>query len=449
MKNKWKETIAALSGNNSRVDGEQVIYYEDREKLEITLQEKIIDEINCSRDRGVGISGIDREKTEHYCFSTPAELQKEFNPGPAGEFELKSKNKVGMEIKKQPDFQPSAEKIEKLREADRSARQVDEKINRVKINYRERKRDLTIYLPGNNPVNEERIYTSLRVTAVGVAEGRRERGFASAAGYCGQELLAENPPEELARKAAERALISLEARPVKAGTNTVVIAPGFGGTIFHEACGHGFEADHIYEDASVYRGKMGEEVASELVNFVDDGSINNLNGSFAVDDEGEKSRRNFLIKDGIMEGMMADKKYGSLLGVGSTGNGRRESFREPALPRMSNTYIESGSADPGDIIESTGDGIYAAHIGGGQVDPASGDFIFSADEAYRIENGKITAPVRDVALVGNGPEILHRVDAVGSDLEFAPGSCGKGQWVPVSVGQPTLRVRDLRVGGKS
>ncbi len=449
MHGSWPGAIDALLNAGGPVVAEPLVYLEEREQLNISLDGGEIDELDCRRNRGAGVTGTEKGNTEHYCFTTPGRMCEEFGLDPAGEVSFSPENKDKMKIEIYPDFKPSPVKIDKLKEADRSARAAGEKIEQVKINYRERLSRVIIFRANKKPVREERVYLSFRVTTTAVANGRRERGFASAAGYCGEELFENNSPVELAEKAAARALVALEARPVKPGTKTVVIAPGFGGTIFHEACGHGFEADHIYEDASVYRGKTGRKVASELVNFVDDASLDNLNGSYVIDDEGEKGRRNVLINEGIMEGYLADNKYGQLLGCGSTGSGRRQSFREPVLPRMSNTYIEAGDADPEAIIGSTEDGIYAAHIGGGQVDPASGDFIFSADEAYRIENGKITTPVRDAALVGNGPEVLKRVDAVGNDLEFAPGSCGKGQWVPVSVGQPTLRVQDLRIGGDS
>ena len=449
MTAEWQQAIGGGLENNLPIAGEPVFYLEEREQLSVSLDEGEIDEVDCRRNRGAGVTGTAGERTEHYCFTTPGSLREEFDPGPVRGDSFSPEDKDRMNIKIRPDFKPSTLKIEKLKEADQAARNAGEQIEQVKINYRERRRLVTIFRRNKKPLREERIYLSFRATATAVGEERRERGFASAAGYCGEELFEENSPAEVAEKAARRALISLQARPVAPGSKTVVIAPGFGGTIFHEACGHGFEADHLYEDASVYRGKMGEKVASEAVNFVDDASLPNLNGSYAVDDEGEEGQRNVLINEGVMEGYLADKKYGELLGGGSTGSGRRESFREPVLPRMSNTYIEAGEARPEAIVESTENGIYAAHIGGGQVDPASGDFIFSADEAYLIEDGRITTPVRDVALVGNGPEVLKRVDAVGNDLEFAPGSCGKGQWVPVCVGQPSLRVRELRIGGDS
>ncbi len=227
----------------------------------------------------------------------------------------------------------------------------------------------------------------------------------------------------------------------------VVLRRGAGGVLFHEACGHGLEADLVDRDASVFRGRIGEQVAAPGVTLVDDGAYPREWGTYAVDDEGTPARRTTLIEDGRLTDYMFDWLRARKEGRASTGNGRRESYQHLPLVRMTNTLLLAGDADPDAIIAGTPNGLYCVALGGGQVDPATGDFVFGVTEAYLIEDGRITAPVRAAQLIGNGPEVLRRIDAVGSDFETWAGTCGKGQRVPVSAGQPTLRVAELTVGG--
>ncbi len=452
--NLGKDVVETLSGTHFNP---LQSFVENRSRLNITLEDEKIDKIETGRVGGLGLTATRGQNTNYFCYSSLDEARNE-------QFELPgllgvsgNGNEVGwdniteytMPLESKLDVKPNEAKRDRVLEADRSARQYDDRVTQVRVKYSEKKRKIQIVDRKGWIRSEPQQYVNFRVVVVAQEDGRRERGLARVAGYHGkEELFDERDPSTIAEDAANQAVTALEAKPVQAGPKTVVIGPGFGGTIFHEACGHGFEADHIYEDVSRYTGKMGEQVASEKVTFVDDGSLDNQYGSFRIDDEGTLSNRNVLIKDGVMQGIMCDRKYANLLDVEPTGNGRRESFNYPVLPRMTNTFIESGSADPDSIINDTENGVYAPRIGGGQVDPASGDFIFSITEGYKIEDGSIASPIRDAALVGNGPDVLKRIDAVGDDLELRPGICGKGQWVPVSVGQPTLRVQELTVGGQ-
>jgi TldD protein len=255
-------------------------------------------------------------------------------------------------------------------------------------------------------------------------------------------------PAEVSLKAARRALAMLDAQPSPAGRMAVVMNSGTGGVLLHEACGHGLEIDHVHKGASVYSGKVGEKVASSVISASDDPTRRGLWGSYEYDDEGTPSQHTVLIEKGLMRGYLYDRHEAMKDGVPSTGNGRRQSFRSVPIPRMSNTYIEPGDSTPEEILASTASGLYAAKMGGGQVDPTTGDFVFAVSEGYLIENGELGPAVRGAVLIGNGPRTLEIIDAVGDDLGFEEGTCGKeGQGVPVTTGGPTFRIEELTVGG--
>jgi len=274
------------------------------------------------------------------------------------------------------------------------------------------------------------------------------RGYESTGARRGFELFEKVPPEVVAQKAAERALLMLSAKPAPAGTFTVVLSSEAGGTMIHEAVGHGLEADLVQKGLSVYAGKVGEKVASELVTVIDDATLPDRNGSFSVDDEGVSAQRKVLIEKGYLTGYMYDRLRAMKEGRRSTGNGRRQSYAHIPLVRMTNTYIERGEDDPEDIIRDTKKGVYVVKMGGGEVNTVTGDFVFEIMEGYMIENGEITYPIRGATLIGNGPKALQDIDAVGNDLGWAIGTCGKdGQGVPVTDAQPTLRIRQLTLGG--
>jgi TldD protein len=255
---------------------------------------------------------------------------------------------------------------------------------------------------------------------------------------------------DYARKAVDQALVNLDARPAPAGTMTVVLGPGWPGVLLHEAVGHGLEGDFNRKGTSAFSGRIGERVAAPGVTVVDDGTIASRRGSLNIDDEGNATQRNVLIEDGVLKGYLQDSLNARLMGVAPTGNGRRESYAHIPMPRMTNTFMLNGDRDPQEIIASVKNGLYAVNFGGGQVDITSGKFVFSASEAYIIENGKLTHPVKGATLIGNGPDALTRVSMIGNDmaLDSGVGTCGKeGQSVPVGVGQPTLKIEGLTVGG--
>jgi TldD protein len=282
-------------------------------------------------------------------------------------------------------------------------------------------------------------------------QGRREVGYQGAGGrYDLARLLASDGWRPIADEAVRLALLNLEAKPCPAGTMDVVLGPGWPGILLHEAIGHGLEGDFNRKKTSAFSDRIGERVATEGVTVVDDGTIAERRGSLNVDDEGTPTQRTVLIEKGILRGYMQDRQNARLMGVSSTGNGRRESYAHIPMPRMTNTFMLAGEEDPDEIIRSVQNGLYAVTFGGGQVDITSGKFVFSASEAYRIEGGAITSPVKGATLIGNGPDVLLRVSRIGHDLALdrGVGTCGKdGQGVPVGVGLPTIRVDEMTVGG--
>jgi TldD protein len=290
----------------------------------------------------------------------------------------------------------------------------------------------------------------LSITVIAEQDGRREQGHQGAGGRFGYEFFTDALLERLARDAVRQALVNLESRPAPAGVMSVVLGPGWPGILLHEAIGHGLEGDFNRKGTSAFSGRVGERVAAPGVTVIDDGTLPERRGSLCVDDEGNPSNRNVLIEDGILRGYLQDRLNARLMGVAPTGNGRRESYASIPMPRMTNTFMLGGDKDPAEIIASVERGIYAVNFGGGEVDITSGKFVFSASEAYWVEHGKIQYPVRGATLIGNGPDALTHVEMIGSDmcLDSGIGMCGKdGQSVPVGVGQPTIRIEGLTVGG--
>jgi TldD protein len=276
-----------------------------------------------------------------------------------------------------------------------------------------------------------------------------QEGIRGIGGQMGLELLDRRDPVAEVREAAASAVRMLDAQPAPAGPMPVVMNHGWGGVLFHEACGHALEADAVMQGSSIFAGRVGERVASPLITLVDDGTLAGRRGSFRFDDDGTSSQRTVLIEKGILKEYMWDLAQARSAGRRSTGNGRRQSFRYLPMPRMTNTLIEAGESDPVDILRSVKRGLYVNMLGGGQADTARGDFVFSVNEGYLIEDGRVTAPVRGATLIGNGPEILQEISMVGYDLELDKGlgRCGKGQQVPVGVGQPTVLIPSITVGG--
>ena len=293
---------------------------------------------------------------------------------------------------------------------------------------------------------------SVRVSVTVIAEqdGRREVGTGGGGGRFGLGYFQDEVLKSYVEQAVNAALTNLEARPTPAGEMSVVLGPGWPGVLLHEAVGHGLEGDFNRKGSSTFAGRIGQRVAAKGVTVLDDGTIADRRGSLNIDDEGHATQRNVLIEDGILKGYMQDTMNARLMGVAPTGNGRRESYAHLPMPRMTNTYMLGGQHDPKEIIASVDNGIYAVNFGGGQVDITSGKFVFTMDEAWKIENGKLMYPIKGATLIGNGPDALTRVTMIGNDmaLDEGIGVCGKeGQSVPVGIGQPTLRIEGLTVGG--
>ncbi|MGA1496585.1 MAG: metalloprotease TldD [Steroidobacteraceae bacterium] len=345
------------------------------------------------------------------------------------------------------------DKVAWLERIDRATRAMDPRVEQVMASLSSVHEVILVVNSEGSLAADVRPLVRLNVSVILASGSRREQGYAGMGGRHGlDELLRGERPFDLAREAVRLATVNLEAVPAPAGTMTVVLGPGWPGVLLHEAVGHGLEGDFNRKGTSAFAGRVGQPVASPLCTVVDDGTLPGRRGSLNVDDEGTPTQCTTLIEGGILKGYLQDRLNARLMGVAPTGNGRRESFAHLTLPRMTNTYMLPGPHDPAEIIASVDKGLYAVNFGGGQVDITSGKFVFSASEAYLIENGKVTAPVKGATLIGSGPEVLTRVSMVGTDLKLdaGVGSCGKdGQTVPVGVGQPTLRVDGLTVGGTS
>ena len=343
------------------------------------------------------------------------------------------------------------DKVAWLERVDREARRIDPRVVHVTASLVAVHQVVLIANSEGELAADARPLVRMNVSVLVEENGRREQGYCGAGGrYSLAELVANDTPQRLAREAARQALINLEAVPAPAGTMTVVLGPGWPGILLHEAIGHGLEGDFNRKGTSAFANRIGERVAAPGCTVVDDGTLPNRRGSLNVDDEGTPTQCTTLIEDGILRGYMQDRLNARLMGQRPTGNGRRESFAHVTMPRMTNTYMRPGPYDPQEIIGSVERGIYAVNFGGGQVDITSGKFVFSASEAYAIENGRLGAPLKGATLIGNGPDVLTRVTLVGNDLKLdeGVGTCGKeGQSVPVGVGQPTLKIEGLTVGG--
>jgi TldD protein len=342
-------------------------------------------------------------------------------------------------------------KVELLGRVDALARGADPRVRQVIATLWSEEQVILIATSAGWQIGDVRPLTRLNVTVVVEENGRREIGGFGGGGRVGFDYFLESERWAFyTREAARQAVIKLSARPAPAGTMTVVLGPGWPGILLHEAIGHGLEGDFNRKGVSAFTGRLGQKVASELVTVVDDGTLANRRGSLNVDDEGTPTGRTVLIEKGVLRGYMQDRLNARLLGMPVTGNGRRESFQHPPMPRMTNTFMLAGADDPEEILQSVSHGLYAVAFGGGQVDITNGKFVFSASEAYLIENGRVTAPVKGATLIGSGPDVLTRVTRVGHDLRLdeGVGTCGKdGQSVPVGVGLPTIRVDGITVGG--
>jgi TldD protein len=345
---------------------------------------------------------------------------------------------------------PLAMKIDIVQRMDRAAREALPGARQVTAAALDTLRGTLIVNSDGVIAPVSKTYFSLITEVVGEKDGRVESAHEVEGGFVGLEFLDEIKPEEVARAAAQRVAILLDAKPAPAGTMPVVLAAEAGGTMIHEAVGHGLEADLACNGLSVYQGKVGQQVASPLITVLDDGTMPAKRGSYAFDDEGTPAQKNVLIENGVLKGYLVDRLSAMKFDFMATGNGRRESFRHRPIVRMTNTYIAPGKDDPQKILADTKMGVFVKAMGGGQVNTVTGDFVFAVTEGYLIENGKLGAPIRGATLVGNGPKVISIVDRVGNDLGFSNGTCGKdGQGAPVTDAQPTIRIPELTVGGET
>tara|TARA_R110002012_G_scaffold60951_7_gene159803 strand:- start:34091 stop:35512 length:1422 start_codon:yes stop_codon:yes gene_type:complete len=342
-------------------------------------------------------------------------------------------------------------KIETLREIDAFARSLDPRVVQVSASISASIQEIEILRPEGISVKDIRPMTRVNVSVIVEQNGRRESGSAGGGGRVGLNGLMESADwQAKTREALRIACVNLEAVPAPAGVMDVVLGPGWPGILLHEAIGHGLEGDFNRKGSSAFAGLLGQQIAAKGVTVLDDGTIPDRRGSITVDDEGTPSAKNVLIEDGVLVGYMQDRQNARLMGVKPTGNGRRESYAHIPMPRMTNTYMLGGQVNPGDIVAELKDGIYAVGFGGGQVDITNGKFVFSCTEAYRVQNGIVGVPVKGATLIGDGATALKQIRAIGNDPALDPGmgNCGKaGQWVPVGVGQPTLMIGGLTVGG--
>ncbi|MGQ9703124.1 MAG: TldD/PmbA family protein [Actinomycetota bacterium] len=437
------------------------LFVERRSGYNLRLEEGKVEENASGRETGAGVRVIHGESVA-YAYTndlSPASLEETARVAAAAArsgravVDLERPLHLLQERREHPvlediDEYPRKKKVELLHRADQAAREAGPHIAQVVVVLGDARQEVLVANSLGEMVTDLRVRVRLVVQAVAARGGEIQTGYESPGILGGYELFQDFPPERAGRDAAQQALTMLEARPAPSGPMAVVIANGTGGVLFHEACGHGLEADAVYKRASVFAGRLGERVASPLVNAYDDATLLNRWGSFGYDDEGVIASRTALIEEGVLLGYINDRKRALRDGVEPTGNGRRQSYRHVPIPRMSNTYIEAGKDRAEDIIADTELGLYARKLGGGEVNPVTGDFIFAVTEGYMIRGGKVAEPVKGATLIGNGPRVLLDIDAVGQDLDFDTGMCGKeGQAVPVCTGQPTLRVRELVVGG--
>jgi len=440
------------------------IYFQSSRLQSWQLEDGILKEGNFNIEQGAGVRAVSGEKTG-FAYSDELQFPALLEAAQAARAIARSGGEARVRVAGAPvprrlyeplnplESLPDAEKVDLLRRVDKAARDQDPRVKQV-ITSLVAAHDVMLVVADDGTLTADvRPLVRLNVTVIAEDGDRREQGSSGGGARQGLGYFLESERAMgFAREAVRLALTNLEATDAPAGTMTVVLGPGWPGVLLHEAVGHGLEGDFNRKGTSAFAGRMGERVAAPGVTVVDDGTLPGRRGSLNVDDEGTPSQHTILIEDGILRGFMQDKLNARLMGVNPTGNGRRESYAHLPMPRMTNTYMLAGDRDPQEIIASVEKGLYAVNFGGGQVDITSGKFVFSASEAYLIENGKVGRPVKGATLIGNGPDVLTRVSMIGNDLELdqGVGTCGKeGQSVPVGVGQPTLRIDGLTVGGTS
>ncbi|MET0836251.1 MAG: TldD/PmbA family protein [Thermoleophilaceae bacterium] len=433
------------------------LYAEARQGFSLTLDDRRVERPQGGRERGVCVRVVQGESSYYGYVDGTAEadllrVADSVAQGVRGEARRPAALSAlwsadGHPVSIHPEEVEARRKADLLRACDERARAAGAEVAQVRVGYAESRRLVEVYGSDGRAAADDRTRVRLSAQVVARRDDRVETGTDTRGGHVGFELL-DSDPEDVAENATRRALTLLDAVDAPTGRLPVVVGNGFGGVLLHEAVGHGLEADAVQKGASVYAGQIGEQLAGEFVTAYDDGSRPNEWGSDGIDDEGTPTRRTTIIEDGRLTSYLYDLLRARKDGVESTGNGRRESFRHLPLPRMTNTFFAPGDATPDELIGELERGLYAVSFGGGQVEPATGDFVFGVSEGYLIEGGRVTAPVRGATLVGNGLEALEAIDGIGADLEIATGYCGKaGQSVAAGVGQPHVRLRELTVGG--
>ncbi len=437
------------------------LYFQHSRSESWLLEEGIVKDGSHSIEQGVGVRAISGEKTG-FAYSDEIVMPQLLHASRAARAIAHDGHGAGKPLALRPthalypaldpvDSLPNPDKIALLREVDAHARARDPRIKQVIVSLAATVDTILIAASDGTLAADVRPLVRMSVQVIAEQNGRREEGRSGGGGRYGYRELIENGRAlQFADEAVRQALVNLEAVAAPAGSMTVVLGPGWPGVLLHEAIGHGLEGDFNRKGSSAFAGRLGQRVAAKGVTVVDDGTLAGRRGSLTIDDEGTPTECTTLIEDGILKGYMQDKLNARLMGMAPTGNGRRESFTALPMPRMTNTYMLAGTCDPQEIIRSVKRGLYAPNFGGGQVDITNGKFTFSASEAYLIEDGRITRPVKGATLIGSGPEVLNRVSMIGNDLELDAGIgiCGKeGQSVPVGVGQPTLKIDNMTVGG--
>lgn len=437
------------------------IFIERTRPLSIQLEDDKIEKLISGVDCGVGIRVIYGDKSA-YAYSNDLSEEALFNLAESVSTAVKEgkekdltidlrrlRSSVDFKIKYNPDSIEVKKKISLVEKANRVAKGVSDRVKQVSITYRDVLQDVLIATSDGTMAEDSRIYTLALIYVVAVEGDVLQTGYEPVGGFIGFELFEKEPLEEKAIKAAQKAVRMLSARKSPGGRMPVVISSDAGGTMVHEAIGHGLEADLVQQGLSVYTNKIGQQVASPLVTIVDDSTLPNKRGSFRFDDEGVSSQRTVLVDKGVLVDYMYDRLTAMKEGRPSTGNGRRESYRYRPIPRMSNTIIMPGKDKPEDIIKSVEKGFFVKKMGGGQVNTVTGEFVFEVSEGYLIEKGQVGEPVRGATLIGNGPDVLNSIDKIGDDIGFSIGTCGKdAQGVPVSDAMPTLRIPEMVIGGE-
>ncbi|MBY0268856.1 MAG: metalloprotease TldD [Burkholderiales bacterium] len=437
------------------------LYFQYSRSESWSLEEGIVKSGSFNIDQGVGVRAVSGEKTafaysddiSFNALQSAAQATRAIGrQGGAGSTAIARRGELRALYAPQDPLASlgAPEKVALLERLERIARGLDPRVTQVMASLAGEYEVVMVARSDGVQAADVRPLVRLSLQVIVEADGRREQGGAGGGGRFDYAYFSDAVLNDYAQKAVQQALLNLEARPAPAGTMTVVLGSGWPGILLHEAIGHGLEGDFNRKGTSAFSGRIGERVAARGVTVVDDGTLAQRRGSLNVDDEGNATQRNVLIEDGVLRGYLQDALNARLMGVAPTGNGRRESYAHVPMPRMTNTYMLNGDRDPAEIIASVERGLYAVNFGGGQVDITSGKFVFSASEAYMIENGKLSYPVKGATLIGNGPDALTRVSMIGNDmkLDSGVGTCGKeGQSVPVGVGQPTLRIDGLTVGG--